>query len=322
MTDQHRLLLVIEDRETIEPMIRSRFPSLETYVFRAEDRIEEVIERFAPTIAFASVSDHMPKSDFVKILYTPAMQWFSNGAAGVEHLGKWDPQAVTVTNASGVNARYLAQYTIAAHMSANIRMPDYAAQQRDKRWQTHPWIPFEGRRFCVIGLGKIGQEVARLAKGLGMVTTGTRGTARPTDHVDEVYGAEDLLKALAGSDFVSVHAAHTPETEGLFNAETFAAMKDGAIFLNAARGALVDESALIDALDSGKVRTAILDVFRKEPLPTDSPLWTHPNVIVTPHMADTVTSWELNFASAFADNLDHWLKGEPMTNVVDPARGY
>ncbi|MDW3206644.1 MAG: D-2-hydroxyacid dehydrogenase [Alphaproteobacteria bacterium] len=322
MSSDHRVLVITSVPDQIAPPLRQRFPDMAIHVEDDPDKVPGVLERFQPTVIFAIAGEPYPKNRFPELLTFPSVRWLSNGGAGVDHIGKWDPAAKTVTNAAGVNAPFLAQFTIAAHMSANIGMPRYAKQQRAKHWERHEWPPLTDRKFCVVGLGSIGRLVAQHAKYFGMHTVGTRGTARPTDHVDTVYGSTDLLTALDGADFVSVHCASTPETAGIINDAAFDAMADGVIFLNASRGAVVDEDALLRALNRGKIGTAILDVFRTEPLPQDSPLWDHENVIVTPHMADSISGWEVNLTRAFGDNLERWIAGAPLESLVDPARGY
>lgn len=322
MTSDHRVLVITSVPDQIGPILTNRFPDLPIRVEDDADKVATVLDEFRPSVVFAIGGEPYPKNRFPDLLAYPSVRWLSNGGAGVEHIGTWDPAEKTVTNAAGVNAPFLAQFTIAAHMSANIGMPRYARQQKARQWERHEWPPLTDRKFCVVGLGSIGRLVAQHAKYFGMRTVGTRSTARPTDHVDEVFASKDLLKALEGAEFVSVHCASTPETAGMIDDAAFDAMADGVIFLNAARGAVVDEDALRRALDSGKIGTAILDVFRTEPLPRDNPLWDYENVIVTPHMADSISGWEVNLTRAFGDNLARWIAGDPLASLVDPARGY
>lgn len=322
MTDAPRVLVLCDVIDRLRPIIEGAFPDLDIRYCDETEAVPGLLTEFAPEVVLGVPGEPFPKGRFPEILNTESVQWLSNAGAGVEHLGVWDTDAKTVTNAAGVNARYLAEYTIAAHMSANIRFPLYAQQQREKLWRRHEWVPFQGRRFCVVGLGNIGRAVAERAKALDLHVVGTRGTARPTDHVDEVFGPDGLHQALTGAEFVSVHTASTAETKDLISDPEFDLVADGAIFLNAARGPVVDEEALLRALDRGKVGTAILDVFRTEPLPTDSPLWAHERVIVTPHMADSIAGWQENNARFFCENLTRWIAGEPLRNVVDPGRGY
>lgn len=322
MSDETRVLILTAIPDRLRPIFEPRFADIAIRFLDDPAAVESALDSFRPTVIFGYPGEPVPKARFPKLAACPSVRWISNAGAGVEHLGPWDPNTLTVTNASGVNARFLAQYTIMAHMAANIGLPRYARQQREKLWLRHEWKPFDGRRFCVVGLGNIGRAVAAHAKYFGMHVTGTRGTAQPTANVDEVFGADGLLDALSGADFVSVHAAQTPETTGMIDDAAFEAMADGAIFLNAARGPVTDEAALLRALDRGKVSTAILDVFGTEPLPPESPFWEREDVIITPHMADSVQDWEGNMARAFADNLERYLKGAPLTNIVDPAKGY
>jgi len=322
MTREARVLVVAKNSDTQMPIFEGRFDGIPIRFARSEAEVNEALQEFRPTVALCHHDGAMAKQGHLAVLNSPDLAWLSNGGAGVEHLGKWDPEAKIVTNASGVNARYLAEFTIAAHMAANVGLMHYQNQQRRHVWEQVFWTPFQDRRFCVVGLGNVGRAVAAEAKRLGMHVVGTRGTARPMDGIDEVFGPDGLHQALNGSDFVSVHAAQTPETTGLIDDAAFAAMPDGVIFLNAARGPVVDTAALIRALDSGKIGTAILDVFDKEPLQEDSPLWDYENVLITPHIADSVTIWEETITTAFADNLERWLAGEDLTNIVNPDLGY
>ena len=322
MTREARVLVVAKNSDAQEPFFQGRFEGTSIRFARSQQEVTDALATFRPTVALCHHDGAIAKAGFLEILKSPDLEWLSNGGAGVEHLGKWDPTARIVTNASGVNARYLAEFTIAAHMAANVGLFRYQTLQRQHRWEQMYWKPFQGRRFCVVGLGSVGRAVGAEAKRLGMQVVGTRGTARPTEGIDVVFGPDGLHTALTGADFVSVHAAQTPETIGLIDDAAFAAMPDGVIFLNAARGPVVDEAALIRALDAGKIGTAVLDVFDTEPLPADSPLWDYENVLITPHVADSISNWQENMTAAFADNLERWLAGKDLQNIVDPALGY
>jgi len=262
------------------------------------------------------------KEDLHRVVDCPSVRWVGNGGAGVEHLMPWDADRVTVTNASGVLSDYLAEFVISALQMANIGFPELIARQRRREWRQHAWTPMAGKTLCVLGLGHVGRAVAKRASGLGMRVVGTRANPAPTDGVEKVYGPDGAAEAVAGADFVAVHAAETPASRGLVDADVFAAMESGVVFLNASRGPVVDTAALIEALEGGRIRTAILDVFDEEPLPPDHPLWAFETVVVTPHMADYVPDWPRRFFEAFLDNMDRFRAGAPLANVVDPARGY
>ena len=134
--------------------------------------------------------------------------------------------------------------------------------------------------------------------------------------------SRDLHHALGQADVVCVHVPLTAATRGLLDVRAFAHMKRDAILINTSRGGVMDEEALRDALISGTLAAAYLDVFASEPLPADNALWDTPNLVLTPHISDTVTDYQERFAAFFADNLDCWLNGRPLANVVDPVRGY
>jgi phosphoglycerate dehydrogenase-like enzyme len=158
-----------------------------------------------------------------------------------------------------------------------------------------------------------------------MTVIGTRRSYRPGhDHpdVDELRGTADLHDVLARCDAVVVSAPGTPETENLFDKDAFAAMKPGAVFCNVGRGSLVDEAALIDALESGHLGAAILDVTRHEPLPADDPLWDAPNIWISPHSSASQDRYTEKLLALFAHNLGRFTRGEPLRNVVDRAAGY
>jgi phosphoglycerate dehydrogenase-like enzyme len=322
MTRETRLLIASDREEAFRPLLEPRFPNVPMRFIADASQAAAVAADFAPTVVLGAPGEPVPKDELIHLLNHDTVEWFSNCGAGVEHLGKWDPAMKTVTNAAGVNAAYLAQYTISALITAHLKFPLYARQQRAKVWERVEWKALHDTTICIVGLGNVGRAVADQAKHFGMLVKGTRGTRRPTPNVDHVFGPDQLREALTDADLVSIHAAHLPETTGLIDDDAFAVMKDGVILLNAARGPVVDTSALIRALDAGKVETAILDVTDPEPPPPDDPVWSHERIILTPHMADSVSIWRENMVRAFADNLERWIAGEELVNVVDPARGY
>jgi len=318
-----RLLIIIADPRLIKDTARRRISrSVHWEIVSDPDAIAGALEQLRPQIVFCQSGGGMPKHALAQLSSFPGVRWIANGGAGVEHLTPWDPDERKVSNASGVLSEFLAHFTVVALQMANIGFPRYAAQQSRTEWRMHTWRPIEGQRLCVVGLGHVGRAVARRAAALGLEVVGTRTRVQPSEGVKQVYAADALHEALIGADFVSVHVALTEHTHRLVDEAAFAAMKDGVVFLNAARGPVVDTEALIEALDSSKVSTAILDVFDTEPLPPDHALWARDDVVITPHMADGVHDWPRRMFDAFLDNLDRFLAGQSVTNVVDPVRGY
>jgi D-2-hydroxyacid dehydrogenase (NADP+) len=180
----------------------------------------------------------------------------------------------------------------------------------------HPFRTRSEQTLLVVGLGQIGSHVAANAKALGMRVLAIRRTQTPHPAVDGLYPPEALHEVLGQVDIVSLHLRLSEETRHLIDAPALAAMKPGALLVNTARGPIVDEAALIEALESGHLGGAYLDVFETEPLPPESPLWRLDNVIVTPHAAENIDDWPRRFAAFFADNLDRWRAGEPLKNLV------
>ncbi|MDJ0686680.1 MAG: D-2-hydroxyacid dehydrogenase [Alphaproteobacteria bacterium] len=317
-----RLLIVVGEPGALSLDRVNAWTDIEVRVASTEAAVEQALTEFSPTIAFGISGDGIEKPVLRRVLTHPGLRWFSNAGAGVEHLTPWDPDAVTVTNAAGVLSDFLAEFTLTAVQMANIGFPRLAAQQRQSHWQQLEWTPLAGKTISVIGLGHVGRAVARRAKALGMHVIGLRARAIDTPEVDEVFPAERLCNLMARADFVSVHAASTPETKGLIGPSEFSCMHRGVVVLNMARGPVVDEEALLISLDNGKIESAFLDVFNVEPLPNDHPFWRHERVVVTPHIADNVPDWRRRMFDAFLDNLDRARRGAPLQSVVDPARGY
>jgi phosphoglycerate dehydrogenase-like enzyme len=199
------------------------------------------------------------------------------------------------------------------------RLDELADQQRRRVWEPAYGRQVSGLRLGVVGLGAIGTAVAERAGALGMGVLAVRrrpGAGDRPPAVDEVVGPDGLHDVLSRVDAVVVCAPASPDTHELFDAAAFAAMRPGAVFCNVARGSLVDEAALLDALRSGHLGAAVLDVTRQEPLPADSPLWDAPNLRLSPHSAASLDHYVESLFELFADNLGRYLRGEPLRNVV------
>ncbi len=222
------------------------------------------------------------------------------------------------------------------------RLPALVENQRQKGWPKDRWhrfLPVElnASTVGIVGYGSLGRETARLLHAFGAQVLATKRDARhpeddgyaPPGHGDpegrcvrRLYPAEALLHMLPECDFVVVTVPLTPATRGLIGREAFAAMKPGAYLVDVSRGGVVDHDALVEALRSGHLAGAALDVFPTEPLPPDSPLWEMPNVLLTPHIAGATAFYDQRAVALFAENLRRYLTGKPLLNRVDPQRGY
>jgi phosphoglycerate dehydrogenase-like enzyme len=250
------------------------------------------------------------------------LRWLQAMGAGVDWvLVPGLPAGVTVTRAPGVFGPWMREYVLGWCLSITQRMQTYREAQRQRRWREET-IPerLAGKTMAVVGLGDIGRAVAAAARGLGMRVVGVSRSGRAVREAHRVHRLSGLARALAEADFVVLVLPLTPETRGLIDAAALAAMRPTAWLLNLARGAVVDEPALLTALRERRIAGAVLDVFEREPLPADHPLWSLDNVVVTPHIAGPSTPAQI--APVFNDNLARWLAGRRLRHVVDRARGY
>jgi phosphoglycerate dehydrogenase-like enzyme len=261
----------------------------------------------------------------------PGLRWVhatSAGAGEQVRTAELSPDAlkrVVITTSSGVHAVPLAEFAILGLLAMAKELPRLIEDQRARAWPEvrRPFRELSGQTVFLLGLGEIGREVARLAKALGMRTVGFRRTkGQPPEWVDEVHGPERLAELAGQADAMVVSLPLTDQTAGMVDRATIERLPPRCIFVNVGRGGVVDEPALVDALRDRRIAAAVLDVFATEPLPADSPLWTLPNVLVTPHAAALSARENERIAELFADNLRRFLDGRPLGNVVEPGVYY
>ncbi len=310
------VLIAHNEPDDFRDLLAARFPVLRFVYAATAEAVVEGLAAHDPEVVFSVKHPGFPGPAHAPIPRHPSVRWIQVGGSGFDHLAPWDRDRITVTNGAGVLAPYLAESVTGAMLALACGFPNYAAQQRKRRWRPVPFTPLRGRTLLVVGFGHIGECVARNAKALGMRVLATRATPAPHPAADEMHGPDALASLLPQADIVSLHVRLDETTRGLLSREAIAAMKRGTCLLNTSRGAVVDEAALVDALRSGHLGGAYLDVFETEPLPAESPLWTMPNVILTPHASDNIVGWPRRFAELFADNLDRWRAGEPLVNPV------
>ena len=254
-----------------------------------------------------------------------SLEWIHVPAAGVDTLlfDALRRSDVVVTNARGVFDRPIAEYVLGAvlaHAKDSRRSMDL---QRERRWLHRETRGVAGSTALVVGTGPIGREIARLLRAVGMEIRGVGRTARAADpDFGEVVASGDLAEHADWADHLVLAAPLTEATRGLVDAQVLASMKPDAQLVNVARGPLVDEDALVDALAAGRIAAATLDVFGTEPLPADSRLWETPGVVVTAHMSGDIVGWRDTLARQFAANARRWLAGQPLLNVIDKDLGY
>ncbi len=254
------------------------------------------------------------------------LRWIHSTAAGVDQLLLPEvlERDIVVTDSSGIHAEPITEHVLAVMLAFARRLPVAFRNQMARRWDRPSVMGDElwGKTVGILGLGSIGRAVAQRCKAFGMRVIGTKRTPEPVPHVDDVLPPDGLGEVLRASDYLVIILPLTPETRGLIGARELAQLKPGAYLINVARGPIVQEDALIDALQQGRLRGAALDVFAREPLPQDSPLFALEQVILTPHVSGAVPDYYDRAVPLFCENLRRYVTGAPLLNVVDKQRGY
>lgn len=258
-----------------------------------------------------------------KAALSPPVKWLSVGGSGVDHLGTWNPDAVTVTNAAGVAADMMAEYVLGTTLQFTLNLAHFRTAQSARTWNPDDRVdPVEGKTCVILGLGKTGQAVARRMKAMGLHVIGVRARPRPTGNCDEVHGMDALPVLWPRADILVVCVPLLPSTRGIVGAPAFAAMKPSTILVDVSRGGVIEEGPLLDALRQGRIRGAARDVFAEEPLSADSPFWDQENLILTPHCSAVYDGCAAKSVRMFAENLARYCRGDALSNIVDPVRGY
>lgn len=256
-------------------------------------------------------------------------RWLQATSAGIGQLVRrlnLDSMNMVFTTASGVHARPLAEFVLMIMLQQTKNAALARRQQEQRTWQRFATGELNGKTLAIVGYGNIGKEIARLARPFGMRVVGSKrrvdGFTATDLGLDALYSSQQLHEMLAQADFICLITPHTPDTEGLMDDAAFAATRRGATLINIARGVVVDEAALLRALDSGRIAHAALDVAAVEPLPPTSPLWDHPAITIYPHSASTGEHENERIVGLFCENLRRYLHQDPLLNQLDVERMY
>lgn len=257
----------------------------------------------------------------------PKLRWVqatSAGIGGFLRRTNLDQSGIIFTTASGVHARSLAEFTMLGLLYFFRDVPFLNARKAEKHWERYTVQGLEGARALVVGLGSLGQAVARDCAHMGVEVWGTRRTsgAAVPEGVSRIVAQDQISSVLGEVDALVLACPLTDETQGLIGRAEIEALKPGAVIVNISRGQVVDQAAMLEALQSGRIKGAALDVFEVEPLPTDSPMWDLPNVLISPHSASTVAAENSRIVDIFLDNLGRFRDGRSLRNLYDRDRGY
>jgi phosphoglycerate dehydrogenase-like enzyme len=232
-------------------------------------------------------------------------------------------ERIAFSTSAGVHAGPLAEYAVFGLLAGAKSLPRLLDQQRNAVWSER-WTMglISEQRILIVGLGSIGREAALKLKALGATVIGTSRRNTPIDGVDEIIDTASLADVVGSVDGIVVALPGTDATQGLLDQAFFDAVRPGTSFVNVGRGTVVDEPALLDALDAGRIGFAALDVVAKEPLDSTSPFWSHPRVLISPHTAALNAAEDRLIAELFAKNATRFLDGAPLINRVDTVEFY
>ena len=289
-------------------------------------------ERTAQGLEMMGQADAMLASRFGEehLKRAEKLRWIHSPMAGVNHLliPALVKSPIVLTNGAGMNAIPIAEHVFGLLLAFTRRLAVFHTLQKEARWQMQQEAEeLYGRTLGIVGYGSIGREIARIAKGFGMQVWATKrnpgdpATAKDP-HLDRTLPPAQLHQLLSQADFVVLSTALTPETENMIGAAELAVMKPTAYLINIARGQLIQEAALLEALQEGKIAGAGLDVVVQEPLPPDSPLWKAPNLLITAHSSWASPHVRGRNVQLFCDNLRRFAAGQPLLNIVDKELGY
>src|SRR5690348_4568340 len=296
----------------MQARFEARKTGIRNFQVRAYDDLQKRIgEADVVVVSGMWKNDLIPSASKLKFIQSisSGMDQYSR-----EQLGA---KKVRLASAAGVNARAVAEHAMSLILAVARRLPEARDNQHKKMWRgmigdlAEREDELGGKTLLVVGMGRIGSDLAKLAKALDMKVMGIRrDPAQGANGADSIHAMADLVKLVPQADFVALTCALTPETTGLMSSAAFAAMKPSSVFVNVARGKVADEAALIETMKGGKIWAAALDVTADEPLPAASPLWTMPNVFISPHTAGETRAYEDNVIDILIENLGRLWKGE------------
>lgn len=336
--------------DTIKVLVTMPFPD---YLI---EKIENASSRISVTRHEARKSEDLPQNaaDF-DVFYglsalpapevMPNLKWVQMHSAGVDPvllLPLYNDTDIVFTTTSGLHAVTMAEYTLGQILAYAHHLPRMYEDQANGKWPAGRWdryVPrnLRGQTLGIVGYGSIGREIARQAQAFGLKVLAVKrdlrnlidnsfripDTGDPEAEIpDRIYPVEALNSFLAECDYVVLATPLTPDTHHLIGERALNAMKEDALLINISRGDVIDENALIDALEKGKIGGAALDVFQKEPLPDDSPLWKMPNVTLSPHVSGFTPAYDDLATDIFVENIKRFVAGEALLNVVDRSRNY
>jgi len=286
--------------------LQPKFPGVSFHAFTNQGEIGDIIEKTDILVAHGTaVSEQL-------IRKASKLRWIQTLGTGVDSFLKLQSlkKDVLITSARGIHGPQMSEMAVLLMLALNRNFPHIVRNQDRRDWERWPAKLLYQKKVGILGVGVIGEEIAHKCKAFGMTVLGIDIVKRKVEAVDHFYGPEELLRVIPEVDYFVVVAPSTPQTQKLVGAKVLSSMKPTSFLINIARGAIIDEEALIDALRAGRIAGAALDVFCEEPLPTDHPFWGMHNVIITPHIGGLSDIYVEQVLSILEENLRRFLKGE------------
>lgn len=281
--------------------------------------VAEAEPALAETEIMVTLGPHLGADAAQMFARMPRLRWVQLISTGIDNVAEHlAGTGVALSNAHGLHGRQMSEAAICAMLTLSRDIPRVIGNQQARKWDRFHSTLLAGKTVGILGVGAIAESLAPICRGFGMRTVGISGAPRPVGGFDEMRARNPLAAAVAGLDYLVLLAPYSPATHHLVDAAVFAAMKPGAFLVNLARGGIVDEPALLAALNSKRIAAASLDVFEREPLPVDNPLWSHPRVIVTPHIGGFHDGYADDVVALMSDNVRQFLATGPatLTNLV------
>lgn len=308
-------------KDEIKEELKARFPDEEFRFYKNMKEAEVDLDHAEILISYGEdLTDELVDK-------AKSLKWIMVISAGLDKMPfkALQERDILITNARGIHKTPMAEYTISMMLQVSRKAKELMENQKHHKWDRKvPMTEISGQTIGILGTGAIGSEVARLAKAFHMKTIGYNRSGRSVPNFDAIVDQEGINKLYEESDFIVNVLPSTPLTKGFIGAEAFSRMKSSAVFINIGRGTTVAESDLIEALLEKKIHHAVLDVFEKEPLPEESPLWDMDNVTVSPHLSGISPQYQERAIEIFSDNLKLYRNNKitDMINIIPFDRGY
>jgi phosphoglycerate dehydrogenase-like enzyme len=307
------LLILNPSAADYEKALKPKFPQLSIHAAAREEEIRDLIEKI--DILFTiRISDHLIKK-------ASNLKWIQVMITGVDYIINLPSlrKEVLITSARGIHGPQMSEMAFLLMLALNRNFPQVIRNQDQKTWDRWPGKVLYQKKVAILGVGVIGEEIARKCKAFGMTVFGIGSTKRKVEGIDHFYGMEDLVEVIRDVDYFVCVAPLTPQTRKIIGPKMLASMKPSAFLINLGRGEVLDEEALVEALKTGKIAGAALDVFSKEPLPKDHPLWEMKNLIITPHVGGLSDIYVDQVLPLLEENLRRFLQGERknLINLVE-----